>query len=129
MKQRISLALMAICLFYSSFGQDREKYLELIKDAHILYENRNFEKSGQKYSEAFIAFGNQGERKHRYKAACAWAMSNKIDSSYIQLYQISKNGSYSDYKYISTDSSLNSLHQDKRWKEVIAFVIRNQKRK
>jgi len=129
MKQRILLTLLATCLFNSSFGQDREKYLELIKDAQILYKNCEFEKSGQKYSEAFIAFGNQGERKHRYKAACAWAMSSKIDSSYIQLYKISKNGSYSDHNYITTDSCLNSLHQDKRWNDVIAFVIRNQKRK
>jgi hypothetical protein len=129
MKQIILLALLAICLFNTSFGQDREMYLELIKDAQILYENSEFEISGQKYSEAFIAFGNQGERKHRYKAACAWAMSSKIDSSYVQLYKISKNGSYSDYNYITTDSRLNSLHQDKRWKEVIAFVVRNQKRK
>jgi len=129
MKQRISLALMAICLIHSTFGQDREKYLELIKDAQILYENVDFKKSGQKHSEAFIAFGNQGERKSIGIKQLAHAMSSKIDSSYIQLYKISNNGSYSDYKYISTDSSLNSLNQDKRWKEVIAFVIRNQKRK
>ena len=120
----ILLLTSSIC-----FGQDREKYLELIKDAQILYEKGDFEKSGRKFSEAFIAFGNQGERKHRYKAASAWAMSNKIDSSYIQLYKISKEGTYSDYHYITSDSSLISLHRDKRWKKVIAFVSRNQKRK
>jgi len=126
MKRSILIFLLTTTI---CFGQDREKYLELIKDAHILYENREFEKSGKKYTAAFRAFGNQGEKRHRYKAACAWALSRKVDSAYTQLYKITKHGSYADYKYITTDSNLHFLHQDKRWKEVIAFVIRNQKRK
>jgi len=127
MKLKITLAFLAICLFNPSFGQDREKYLKLIKKAQILYGNKAYEKSAQKYTDAFIAFGNQGERRHRYKAACAWAMSNEIDSSFVRLYKISKNGSYSDYEHISTDTCLNGLHQDKRWKKILKFVIRNKK--
>lgn len=129
MKHSISLTLIAICLFNLSFGQDREKYLELINHAQSLYENSEYEKSGLKYSEAFIAFGNQGERKHRYKAACAWAMSSKIDSAFVQLYKISKNGSYSNHNYIAKDSKLNILHHDKRWSKVLAYVSKNLKRK
>jgi len=115
MKCNFTLVLLAICLCNLSFSQDIEKYLELIKETQTLYGNSKFEKSEQKYSEAFIAFGNQVYKKDRYRAACAWAMSNKIDSSFIQLDKISIKGSY-----------LNSLHKDKRWGKVNSFVLKNQ---
>lgn len=56
-------------------------------------------------------------------------MSRKIDSAFVQLYKISKNGSYSNHDYIATDSKLNVLHHDKRWMKVLAYVSKNLKRK
>ena len=62
MKQRLLFTLLAVCLLNLSFGQDREKYLELISEAQLLCDNSKFEEAGQKFSEAFIAFGNQKGR-------------------------------------------------------------------
>jgi hypothetical protein len=127
MKQKLSLSIIAICLFNLSFGQNREKYLEFRTEAQVLFENKKFEEAGLKYSKAFIVFGNQGETKDRYNAACAWAMAKKVDSSFVQLYEISKNGDYSNLNQIAIDQNLNFLHQDDRWEEIMEFVKKNNK--
>lgn len=41
-------------------GQDYLKYYQLVEEASQLYDSNEYLKSGQKYSEAFIALGNKG---------------------------------------------------------------------
>ena len=119
------LVIVTIILFNISFAQDGKRYSELINEAWKLYEGKEYLKSGQKYSEAFVASGNKGSLDDRYNAACSWALANQPDSSFIQLFKIAKSGYYTDLVHITTDSDLNSLHTDERWPEVIPIKFQN----
>lgn len=128
MKKTSILAILGLLMFSISFGQDREKYSELIKEAWNLYETKDYKHSAEKYSEAFVALGNKGNISDRYNAACSWALAKEIDSSFIQLFRIAEKGNYSNYGHITTDTDLDILHSDKRWSKVLDKVKANKEK-
>ena len=67
MKPQIFLLFLGIFITTLTFGQDQEKYAQLIGEAWKLYESKAFPQSGQKYAEAFVALGNKGMVNDRYK--------------------------------------------------------------
>lgn len=125
MKKLTLLTILSLFVFNFTFGQDREKYSELIKTAWSLYESKEYLKSGEKYSEAFVALGGKGMVNDRYNAACSWALANQPDSAFVQLFKIAEKGNYTNYGHITTDTDLNSLHSDERWSKVIEIVKAN----
>lgn len=126
MKKLTLIAFLSVFVFNFTFGQDREKYSELVKEAWALYEAKEYLKSGQKYSEAFTALGGKGLVDDRYDAACSWALAKEIDSAFVQLFKIAENGNYSNLSHISTDKDLKRLYKDERWKKVIERVRANK---
>lgn len=128
MNRLTTLTVLFLIIFNSIFGQDNEKYADLVNEASRLYKNKEYVKSGQKYSEAFEALGGKGVVKDRYDAACVWALANLPDSSFIQLFKIAQNGNYTNLSHITIDSDLTTLHQDERWSNVID-IVRNNKEK
>jgi len=128
MKKLTVLTILSLFVFNFTFGQDREKYSELIKTAWSLYESKDYLKSGVKYSEAFVALGGKGMVNDRYNAACSWALANKPDSAFVQLFKIAEKGNYTNYGHITTDTDLNSLHSDERWSKVIEIVKANKEK-
>ena len=128
MKKVTALTILCLFVLNSVFAQDREKYSELIKTAWSLYESEDYLKSGTKYSEAFVALGGKGMINDRYNAACSWALANKPDSAFIQLFKIAENGNYTNLGHITTDSDLNSLHNEDQWTKVIAIVKANKEK-
>lgn len=128
MKKNTILTILTFLLFNLSFGQDKEKYLKLIDEAWQFYENKEYLKSGQKYSEAFKASENKETINNRYDAACSWALANKPDSSFIQLFKIATTENFTNLKRITTDKDLNSLYTDEKWNEVIEIVKSNKKK-
>lgn len=128
MKRLTLLAILSLLLFSYACGQNREEYSELVKEAWSLYEKKEFLKSGQKYSEAFVALGGKGLINDRYNAACSWALANEPDSAFVQLFKIVENGNYTNLAHITTDTDLNSLHADERWNEVIEIVKANKEK-
>ena len=128
MKQLVLTTILSLFLFNFSFGQDQEKYVELTKEAWSLYEKKEYLMSAQKYAEAFIVLGGKGIVNDRYNAACSWALANEIDSAFVQLFKIAQNGNYTNLGHITTDTDLNSLHNDKRWYEVIEIVKSNKEK-
>ncbi len=126
MKKVILFMILGIIIINVSFGQNRIEYSELVSEAWKLYESKEYLKSGQKYSEAFVINGNKGSLEDRYDAACSWSLANQPDSSFIHLFKISELGNFTDLKHITTDTDLNSLHADERWKEVIGIVKSNR---
>ena len=123
---KILITIIVFFIFNLTFGQDREKYSELIKEAWNLYESKEYLKSGKKYAEAFVALNNRGIVTDRYNAACSWALAKEIDSSFVQLFKISKNGNYKNIKNITKDKDLKNLHPDERWKEITRIVAENK---
>jgi len=134
MKTKILFCLMLLILGNCSLmvkGQDYLKYYQLIEEASQLYDSNEYLKSGQKYSEAFLALENKrmmdrGMMYERYTAACSWALAGETDSSFIQLFIIAKDDKFKGYNYILADTDLNSLHQDPRWTEVLEIVRSNE---
>ncbi|HLA55585.1 MAG TPA: DUF6624 domain-containing protein [Flavobacterium sp.] len=109
-----------------SYGQNK-KYSELIKKADSLYNAKEYKQSGLTYSAAFKTKARTNINDH-YNAACSWALANVADSSFVNLYHAVNKDDYTDYEHISTDSDLNSLHNDKRWTELLALVKTNQEK-
>lgn len=83
--------------------------------------------SAEQYSKAFKQ--NRGKSRtivDRYNAACSWALSRATDSSFVNLYRAVQDDHYTDYNHIATDTDLSSLHQDKRWNELLQRIKKNQ---
>ena len=128
MKKLAVMTILALFIFNFSFAQDSEKYSELIQTAWSLYESKDYLKSGEMYSEAFVALGGKGMVNDRYNAACSWALANKPDSAFVQLFKIAEKGNYTNYGHITTDTDLISLHGDQRWTKVIQIVKTNKEK-
>jgi hypothetical protein len=128
MKKSTILAILGLLICNLSFGQYREKYSELIKEAWNLYQTKEYKQSAEKYSEAFVALGNKGKISDRYNAACSWALAKEVDSSFVQLFKIAENGNYTNYGHITTDTDLEILHSDKRWSQVLDIVKANKEK-
>ena len=86
------LTVLCLFIFNYSFGQDEEKYAELTKTAWNLYVRGQYLESAETYSEAFVALGNKGRVTDRYNAACSYALANKTDSAFVQLFVIAEKG-------------------------------------
>jgi hypothetical protein len=128
LKQFLLLTVTCLPLSTTAFGQDHEKYTELIEKAWSFYDSKEYLASGETYTQAFVALGGKGAVTDRYNAACSWALANKPDSAFAQLFKIAENGNYSNYSHITTDTDLNALHQDNRWAKVIAIVEANKEK-
>jgi len=126
MRKTAILTLLGLLITNFSFGQDGEKYNQYVNEAENLYESKEYLKSGQKYSNAFFALGNKGTLSDRYNAACSWALANQPDSAFVQLLRIAEIGNYTDLKFLTSDSDLNSLHSDERWNIVIGTIQSNR---
>src|SRR6187402_303359 len=122
-----------IILFYSVIllGQqkvvrtDWTEYFKKIGVAEKLYQDKEYLKSAEAYSNAFL-FNNQGfSTGHRYQAACAWAMAGKIDSAILNLKKESEKGFY-DYDKLTNEKALSVLHGHKDWAEIKNTIKQNQ---
>jgi hypothetical protein len=125
MKGKILLASLGVLIVINSFGQDQQKYSDLVKEARKLYENKEYLKSGQKYSEAFKIINNKAITSDRLSASCSWAKANVPDSAFIQLFRIAQDSSFTYYNSLMINLDLNSLSSDKRWNRVMESVKAN----
>jgi hypothetical protein len=128
MKKLILITLLGLFLSNYTFGQNQEKYTELTNEAWTLYQNKEYLLSAQKYAEAFFFFFFKGMTTDRYNAACSCALVNEADSAFVQLFKIAEKGNYTNLGHITTDSDLNTLHNDKRWSDVIEIVKSNKEK-
>lgn len=103
-------------------------YNGLKSEAWNFYDEEEYLKSGRRYNEAFEVLGTKSNATDRYNAACSWALANKVDSSFVQLFKVAKEGNYINYDHISTDSDLENLHNDKRWDKVLKQVKANKEK-
>jgi len=122
-----SLIITFFLLTHLTFGQNVPKeYFDLVKIADSLYNSKDFKKSADKYSEAFKANGWKGFSNDRYNAACSWALASVPDSAFFQLDRIATLMNYTNYGHITTDTDLNSLHNDSRWKSLLEKIKQNK---
>lgn len=109
------------------FGQAIPKeYSEKVKTAESLYNAKDFKNSANNYSEAFKSNGWKASPNDRYNAACSWALASVSDSAFSQLGRVATK--YTNYDHITTDTDLNSLHTDARWKPLIEKIKHNKEK-
>lgn len=122
-----------IILFYSVtlLGQQNDvrvdwtEYFKKIDIAVKLYQNKEYLKSAEAYSDAFL-LNNQGfSTGHKYQAACAWAMAGNVDSAILNLKKEIENGFY-DYDKLKNEKALSVVHEHKDWPDIKNTVKQNQ---
>lgn len=120
-----------IILFSSfSFAQDENetKYNQYIQEAFDLLLAKDYRQSSNKFKAAFDQIDGKAYPNDRYNAACAYALANSPDTAFFHLFRLaeSENVKYKDYRQITTDEDLNSLHSDERWSQLMSIVIANK---
>jgi len=125
-------AFIIICtiIFLSSsvFSQVPQLYKDLIQEAILLYQAKDYKTSAEKFSEAFKSNGWKGLTTDRYNAACSWALAGVPDSAFFQLYRIATRANYTNYDHITNDSDLNVLHSDSRWETLLSIIKENKEK-
>jgi len=112
------------------FGQfATPEYFDLVNTANSLYKKKAYAKAAMAFSKAFAAFGNKGSADDRFKAACAWAMTDKPDSSFYQLSKLADSGLFYDYERLVGEERLESLHDDLRWNSIVQKIHENRDNK
>jgi len=126
--KKSTLIIAFVCLAGAAFAQNTTSplYGKLVSKADSLYGAKNYKGAGFAFSEAFKANGGNAIPRHRYNAACAWALAGYPDSAFHHLYILAQKASYASYDHIIIDSDLISLHADKRWAPVVAIFKANQ---
>ena len=119
---------ISVCLATSSMFAQSAEYLKLIKKGDSLYNAKEFKMSAEVYSSAFKVNGWKGRSGDRYDAACSWALVNNADSAFFQLNRIATKADFKNYKHITGDTDLNSLHADPRWLPALEIIKQNKEK-
>ena len=123
------LVLTFLCSTLLTFGQStQEEYPETIEKAASLFTEKNYRASALAYSDAFKQNGWRGTISDRYDAARAWALAGNRDSSFLQLEKVVITSRFFNYDRLESDTSLQSLHADKRWMPLITKVRETKER-
>lgn len=120
-----STGLLLLYHISASAQQNEPQSKLLFAEAEQLYTNKEYLKSGQKYSEALAGIKPcrvDDWFYHRFSAACSWALAGEKDSAFVQLLRIAKEGFFPYYRHIADVTDLISLHDDKRWAEFIEII-------
>lgn len=104
-------------------------YRENIKQAQKFHSKKQYEKSAAFYSKAFESNYWKGLPNDRYNAARSWAMADKIDSAFSQLFKIARKAHYSKYERINHDKEFVVLKKDERWMKLIEEMKQNREKK
>ena len=100
----------------------------MANQADLQYKKKQFSKAIDLYTTAFIKNNDLGLVKHRYNLACCYAMINKYDSSFLQLFRIAEKGKYFNYSEIEAESCFKPLQGDRRWTKLIEIVRGNARK-
>jgi hypothetical protein len=128
MKIKVFLTIIGLSLLNLTFGQSQEKYSELKKEAERLYGSKEYQKSANKYKEAFDQIDGISSSNDTYNASCSYALAGDIENAFYHLLILAKNHEtkYKNYRHIITDPDLDILHKDKRWNNLIEIVKSNK---
>ncbi len=126
MKQSIIFLFFAIWTTLIKGQNNYQQYDNFVKKADSLYHVNDYKNAALAYSNAFKSIGWIGTQKDRYNAACSWALAGVVDSAFFQLDRIVTKANYIDYGHITSDPDLNSLHEDRRWKSLLAIIKQNK---
>jgi hypothetical protein len=121
---------LIVLSFFGSFAyaQHSSEYTEWIRKAISFYEAKQYSQSADAFTHAFASNGGLGQPDDRYNAACSWAQAGNKDSAFFQLNRIATKANFMDLNHLLVDSDLESLHKDKRWKDLCELVKQNKEK-
>lgn len=126
------MKLFVFCFFLFtaqfSFGQNYEAYDSLVAIARNFYNEGDYEKASENFEAAFTQLNGKAYQDDRYTAGCSYALSGNSDSAFYHLYYLAEHPRvrYRDFEHISSDADLQSLHEKKRWDELLKIVKANK---
>ncbi|MDR5591117.1 TPR end-of-group domain-containing protein [Christiangramia sp. SM2212] len=103
------LTLIIILYSLNSFCQSYDGH---ITDATFLYNQKKYDKSSQKWDNAFTI--HKGYSSDYYNAACTNALAGNKDKAFEYLEKAIKSG-WNDIEWMKNDRDLISLKDSKRW--------------
>ncbi len=124
--QKQLLAFCTLLLFTLTGFAQAPSAAQLAKDAMKRYDEEKFEEAGALFDQSFALRNDKAPSYDRYNAACCWALANKSDNAFKQLFRIAEKGNYTNYDHITKDTDLTSLYEDERWEKVIEIVKKNK---
>lgn len=111
MKSVITLLFLFVCSL--THGQT---YKSIIAQADAFYNSKEYQKSVDKFKEAFkVERKNGGDL---YNAGCAASLSGNENLAFEWLNLALENG-WTNISHIKTDTDLTSLHKSKKWDKLI----------
>lgn len=127
--KKVLLSCLAFCTSLgAAYAQISKEYSEYVQKANQYYEAKDYKRSTEYYSKAFMANGGKGLSSDRYNAACSWSLAGNADSAFFQLERIATKMNYTNLGHITSDPDLAGLHNDKRWNEIIGIVKKNKEK-
>ncbi len=127
MKNITCICIVLLCIsLVPCFAQMSAAYSIFAKEGDSLYQKKEFLKSGQSFTKAFASNEDKGTSNDRYNAACSWAMAGQKDSSFYHLFRLARKAGYSNLNHLVSDSDLDGLHAEARWKELCDLVKKNK---
>jgi len=118
MKRSLTTLFFVLFLWFVTIPQSKF-YFTLCERGDSLFHAGKFLQSAQTYEAAFASFDRKGLINDRYYAARGWAKANQPDSALSHLETIVYKGRYAGHDRLTSDSDFNSLHNNKRWKNLI----------
>jgi hypothetical protein len=115
----VLLSLSSLCA-----QQDEGAYLKSIAKADSLFNLKEYSNAATLYNSIFNV-RNSGRVIDRYNAAICWALSANPDSAFYQLNRIATLGNFGNHEMLLSNSSFESLKNDKRWNPLIKRVKEN----
>lgn len=128
MKRTIVIALIVIISNFA-FGQnDMTEYNVHVNKADSLYKAKDYKQSAIEYQKAFDSNNGKAYPNDRYNAACSFALSGETEKAFYHLLYSATHPliKYKNYSHITTDTDLNSLHDNILWEKLLTEVKANK---
>jgi tetratricopeptide (TPR) repeat protein len=119
MKAHLGFLCLLFIIFYEAQAQS---YRELISQAEVAYNSKDFVKSAELYARAFRI-----EKKSfvdLYNAACSEALRGNKEQAYQYLEASIRNG-WSNLQHFKSDTDLASLHGSKQWDNLVTQLAKS----
>ena len=113
---KLIISTILLCLALCTSAQD---YGTLIKEADVLYNEKNYAESVKLFNQAFSI--EKRDPQHLYNAACSAALSEQKNLAFEWLNLAADNGWY-NLNHLQSDSDLSSLRDSSDWNELISKI-------
>ena len=122
MKKITASVLFFFMVMNVAFGQLKPEYYFFEKKADSLFNLKDYKNAADAFADAFKAQGGVGLPEDRYKTARALTMINDADGAFAQLFRIIEKSAFRDYDRVVKEADFTSLHNDLRWKDLLAAL-------